>query len=161
MSKTLYLMRHGAAETPGMTPDEERNLTFAGLRQVRHQAVHIFKTDTPDRFLVSNAVRTHQTMDQIIEELSLPDTIAQFEDELYNATVRELLEAVNGLDELWKKVCIIGHNPAITYLAEYLTGQAVPDIEPAGVVSMTLDAPWTQVSKGSALFNFYRPPHEL
>ena len=155
MSKTLYLMRHGQANDG--QPDIDRELTEKGMRDARKQAQNVFTIEMPNRFIVSTAVRTAQTMTHIREELKFSENIVQFEADMYNAAVRELFEVVTHLDDLWSVVCLIGHNPSITYLAEYLTGNSIGYVNPAGVVKMRIDASWAEVSQGSAFFEFYRP----
>ncbi len=154
MSKTLYLMRHGQAMEGG--PDHDRELTDKGMRDARRQGLNAFQDDIPDRFIVSSATRTAQTIGHIREELKLDEKIIQFEATMYNAAIRELFDVVTNLDNLWLKVCLIGHNPSITYLAEYLTGESVGYVNPAGIVKMRLDGSWADASQGGAYFEYYR-----
>jgi len=154
MSKTLYLMRHGQAGDG--QPDHDRGLTDKGARDARRQGQSIFKDDLPNRFIVSTAIRTAQTVAHLREELKFDEKRVQFEASMYNAAIRELFEVVTRLDDLWATVCLIGHNPSITYLAEYLTGDSVDYMSPAGVVKMRIDGSWANVSQGAAYFEFYR-----
>ena len=154
MSKTLYLMRHGQAEEGH--PDQDRELTDKGMRDARRQGQNIFRVDMPDRFIVSTAVRTAQTVAHLREELKFDEKVVQLEASMYNAAIRELFEVVTSLDDLWPTVCLIGHNPSITYLAEYLTGDSVGYVNPAGVVKMRIDGSWANASQGGAYFEYYR-----
>lgn len=154
MSKTLYLMRHGQAEEGH--PDHDRGLTEKGICDARRQGRNIFRDEMPDRFIVSTAARTDQVVGHLREELKFDEKIVQFENSMYNATMRELFRVVTSLDELWSTVCLIGHNPSITYLAEYLTGNRVGYVNPAGVVKMRIDGSWANVSQGEACFEYYR-----
>jgi phosphohistidine phosphatase SixA len=49
------------------------------------------------------------------------------------ASVRTFLQAVNQLKSEWEHVMMVGHNPIITYLGEYLSDEIVGDL-PTGAV---------------------------
>lgn len=155
MSKTLYLMRHGQANEGG--PDHDRELTDKGMRDVRRQGQAILKDQIPNRFIVSSSVRTTETVGHLREELVFDDNIIQFEASMYNASIRELFDVITNLDDLWPSVCLIGHNPSITYLAEFLTGDSIGNVSPAGIVKISIDGSWAQASQGGGYFEFYRP----
>ena len=158
MSKTLYLMRHGKAEqTPGMN-DFDRGLVDRGMRDCRRQGSQIFKDSLPDRFVVSSAIRTTQTALHIQEELGFSKDRIDFDESLYLCSIRELLQAVNELDDLRKSACFIGHNPSISYLAEYLTGENLGHLHTSGVVKMNFDGRWREMSQGTAYFESYFSP---
>lgn len=158
MHKTLYLMRHAKAEqTPGLR-DFDRGLMDRGMRDSRKQARELFHQTLPDKFVVSAAVRTMQTVQYMQEELRFDEARIQVEERLYLASVREMLEVICQLDDLWANVCVVGHNPSVSYLAEYLTGHEIGDMKTAGIVKMNFDGRWTDLSQGSAFFEFYQEP---
>ncbi|MEQ9230079.1 MAG: histidine phosphatase family protein [Cyclobacteriaceae bacterium] len=158
MSKTLFLMRHGKAEqTPGLD-DFDRGLIDSGMRDARKQAQLIFAKELPDRFIVSSSLRTTQTALHIQEELKFSKDRIDFEESMYLCSIRELLEQVNRMDDLWHCACLIGHNPSITYLAEYLTNENIGNVKTSGVVRMNFDGRWAEMSKGTAYFDYYRSP---
>ncbi len=149
-------MRHGEAETRS-TVDKERMLTENGMRMVRHQARTVFAEELPDKFLVGESMRTRQTMEHLQEALDIPDNRISYEPIIYQASIRELFALVCRSDELWGAVCLIGHNPAISYLAEYLTGEAIGNLTPGGIVKMTLGNSWKQLTQNAASHDFYLP----
>jgi len=151
-------MRHGKAEqTPGKK-DFDRELIDRGMMDARRQAARIFKGNIPERFIVSSSLRTRQTVQHMQEELHFDEANIQYEDALYLASARELLEAITRLDDLWKSVCIVGHNPTISYMAEYLTGEDIGDMATSGIVKLNFDGSWANMSQRSAYFEFYQPP---
>jgi phosphohistidine phosphatase len=158
MSKTLYLMRHGKAEqTPGKR-DFDRELIDKGMMDARRQAVRIFKENVPERFIVSSSIRTVQTVQHMQEELRFAENLIQYDESLYLASAREMLAAITQLDDLWKSVCVVGHNPTISYMAEYLTGEDIGDMATSGIVKLNFDGSWANISQRSAYFEFYQPP---
>ena len=157
MSKTLYLMRHAKAEHTSGLRDIDRALTDEGMRNTRSQALQVFKDRIPDRFVVSTAVRTVQTAQFIQEALRFEDERIQYDESLYLASSREMFNVITHLDDLWKSVCIIGHNPTISYMAEYLCGEEIGDMTTSGIVKINFDGSWANVSQRSAFFEFYQP----
>lgn len=157
MSKSLYLMRHAKAEHTSGLRDFDRALTDEGMRDTRSQAIHIFKDNLPDKFVVSAAVRTVQTVQFLQEALRFDDDRIQYDETLYLASSREMFNVITHLDDLWKSVCIVGHNPTISYMAEYLCGEEIGDMTTSGVVKVNFDGSWANISQRSAYFEFYQP----
>lgn len=150
-------MRHAKAEHTSGLRDFDRGLTDEGMRDTRNQALQIFKDKIPDRFVVSSALRTVQTMQYIQEVLRFEDDRIQYEESLYLASSREMFNIICNLDDLWKSVCIVGHNPTISYMAEYLCGEDIGDMTTSGVVKVNFDGSWANISQRSAYFEFYHP----
>lgn len=157
MSKSLYLMRHSKAEQTSGLRDIDRALTDEGMRDARRQAMHVFKDKLPDRFIVSSSKRTMQTAQYVQEALGFNDERIQYDESLYLASSREMFSVITHLDDLWKSVCIIGHNPTISYMAEYLCGEEIGDMTTSGIVKINFDGSWANISQRSADFDFYQP----
>lgn len=151
-------MRHGKAEQTIGLDDFDRGLIDRGMRDSRRQAQDIFAKELPDRFIVSSAIRTTQTVLHMQEELKFSKDRIDFVERLYLCSIREMLQEVNELDDLWQCVCIVGHNPTVTYLAEYLTNENIGNMKTSGVVRMSFDGRWSEMSKGTAYFDYYKPP---
>ncbi len=163
MIKKVYLIRHSYAENAGMTKDMNRALTHQGQTTVRALGRYLSKQDfSPDIILCSPAVRTRETAQNLIEELEISESILTFKDKIYNASVRELLSAVNELDETNKRVAMISHNPAISYFGEFLTGEDIGGMEPCSMVNIELNQiKWSEVSQGVGNFISYVHPNRL
>ena len=160
MSKKLYLIRHSYAEEPNANKDFDRRLTQAGQTMVRSLGRYITdKKMNPDILLASPSVRTTETAIKLVEELVVSEQLISYEDVIYNASVRELLAVVNGISKDHKEVMIIGHNPAITFFGEFLTGSVIGNMEPAGIVSIKFDFnSWEQVSQSTGILEYYYHP---
>ena len=82
-------------------------------------------------------------------------------DELYEASVRSLLNVVNNLQPKYISVMLVAHNPAISYFAEYLTNSEVGSLVPGGVVLLHLEEmEWGEASEGNCKFVKYHEPDE-
>ncbi len=130
MVKNLYLLRHGQAEYGFQGSDFDRSLTVNGVIQLRSlgQAMKL-KSFYPDKVYCSTANRTQQTAEIFTEELdyTLP---VHYMEEIYEASVRTLFELITKQDEADSVILIIGHNPGISYLYDYLTSANFGDMTP-------------------------------
>jgi len=155
MVKKLILLRHGEAAND-TARDFDRSLTPTGERTIRHLAIWLEENEFKlDKIFTSTAKRALDTASILSEALSV---ILKKEDELYESSVRTFLQLVNETDEETECCIFVGHNPTITYLAEYLTAQPV-NLEPGGAAIIELeDVNWSQVSEKTGDLAQYLSP---
>lgn len=135
MPKHLYLLRHGAsAEKQSGQADKERTLTSQGTRETLLIGSYLLKQKLmPGVILSSTAERAQTTANLIADALKIdPDNVV-LEEELFQASPRTFLELVNQLDDAHQHVMCVGHNPTISYFAEYITKAEIGDMAPAGL----------------------------
>ena len=85
-----------------------------------------------------------------------------YDEDIYKASVRSLLSIINNQKDTYSQVLIVGHNPVLTYLAEYLTKKEIGSIAPCGVVHLTCEADsWMEFSEGNAKLEDYIYPEKL
>ena len=163
MSQKLYLIRHSYDESGTGKPDFERSLTSEGLNTVRSLGRHLVKSSfNPSIILCSSAKRTVETAQNLIEEIEISEKNVHYKDVIYNASVRELFNEINGIQSGTSEVALIGHNPTITYFAEYLTGESIGNMDPCGLVTISFDGKdWTEVSQGAGTLISYFHPNKL
>ncbi|MEQ8904614.1 histidine phosphatase family protein [Ekhidna sp.] len=162
MSKKLHLIRHSYAENPNEKKDINRRLTHEGQSTVRALGRHLINQNfNPDIILCSTAERTRETALNLVEELEMSEQVIDYQDVIYNASVRELLSVLNGLPEDHNEVTIIGHNPTITFFGEYLSGSIIGNMDPAGIVTIRIEKlKWSEISQGTGIFEaYYHPNH--
>jgi phosphohistidine phosphatase len=106
----------------------------------------------------SAAIRAQATAALIHGILNIePEFIT--EDELYEASVRNFLQLTCGLDDDFKNILMIGHNPYISYFAEYLTKAEIGSMATAGLVSVRFEiSKWSEVTEGTGSFENYVHP---
>ncbi|MCS7018606.1 MAG: histidine phosphatase family protein [Cytophagales bacterium] len=122
--KTLYLVRHAEAaeDRYPFGRDFERPLTHQGIMKAVRVGKQLAQQGIiPQVILASSAERTRHTAELLAENLGLSQSDIQLNDELYNATPRVLLQVISQIDDAYEKVMLVGHNPAISYMAEWLT----------------------------------------
>lgn len=119
--KTIFLLRHAKSDWGNpMLKDHDRALNERGRDAAPKMAAYIkSKKYKPDIVLCSTARRTVETYDLVKEALG--DVPVKFEESLYLAEMRNLVERIKWLDDDLKSVLMIGHNPGLEQLANTLT----------------------------------------
>jgi phosphohistidine phosphatase len=119
-ARTLVLLRHAKAETPGELPDHERRLTTVGESDA--DAAGAWLADErlrPDLVLCSPATRTRQTWQGVSIALAqaLPDTPApevRYEQGLYDGGRTEVFDLLRRVPDEVRTVLVVGHNPTMS-----------------------------------------------
>lgn len=119
-------MRHAEArrENRNLT-DFERPLNDPGREAARFIGETIQKNRFKiDLILSSPAKRAKQTA-ELFKETARLKTEIQYNEKIYEANLRRLLEIVLELDNRYNSVLIVGHNPGFENLVQVLTGENV------------------------------------
>ncbi len=159
MTKTLYLVRHAQA-SDSVSPDLIRPLVANGMIDAARMGKHLAsKMKGIDLILTSHAERTQMTAQVFCEQLGIDNQIVKTDEALYESSPKHYLEALNAVPETLDSVMIVGHNPSISYLAEYLTGEEIGSMPTSAVVGMTIeDLTWASLTKKSGRMTFYDSP---
>ena len=139
----LILIRHAHAG-PYTSPDEARHLSERGISEARNLAKILANYPLPNGiWYVSDAIRTLETY-QI-----LTDKPAEVSNDWYHASGPAYLKKI--VHSAATCVYLVAHNPSISYVASYLSGEDI-QMDTANFVHLqwpTLDA-WAEVTQGSA-----------
>ncbi|HLT05954.1 MAG TPA: histidine phosphatase family protein [Cyclobacteriaceae bacterium] len=154
MTKKLILMRHGEAEIgAGYQQDFERQLTTSGILKLeRLNMVLVERLFQIDLLLISPSQRTLETAKIITKDLNIG--AQQTEASIYESSVDNLLDLINKLPEQYQEVMVVGHNPSLTSLLAYLTGDFNLSLLPGMMAILSFDLPeWELLSKGTGQLN--------
>lgn len=164
MPKQLYLLRHAqSADKQAGQADKDRELTPVGTKETFQIGafLHHDKIDL-DVIYCSSALRARTTAQLISDTIKLDVEKVIADEELFQASARTFFEFVQRLDNAYSNVMCVGHNPAISYLAEYLTNAEIGDMLPAGMVSIRLKIDlWENLQKGEGEMMQYIYPEML
>ena len=95
-------------------------------------------------------MRAFTTCKIFAEELNYPESAIDIKEEIYGASVEQMLFMINRLDNRWDTVCLFGHNPTFTYLAEKLAEVNIGNLPTCGIVGIEFGVEiWAAVSLGS------------
>lgn len=164
MGRTLFIVRHGKARSKEAgEKDLDRMLEPEGLRQATRLGSYLYNKNTDISAIISSsAKRAVQTAEQIADQLNYNLSRIEIDDDLYEASVRIFLDKVNNLNNALNEVIIIGHNPAVTYFVEFLTGHHFDGMETGSVVKIACQTDnWTEVSKDTASFEYYASSNDF
>lgn len=145
-------MRHGEAEAGfGMSGDAGRPLTANGKSHVLRVAQVLKKADNKfDLTLCSPAVRTRQTLTILISQV--PAENIQFEEKIYEADPDTLLRLLNQVENEVSHLAMVGHNPGISALLNYLTGDQYISLQPGmlAIIEILVDD-WKEVGRNTGI----------
>lgn len=147
-------MRHAeAAAKEARQEDKSRELTQSGVKDAVNTGAWLREQNTSwDLIVSSSAIRAEQTALMVAEGMKLDHPRILLEDVLFDASVRQLLDYVNNIEDAYQSVLIVGHNPSISYLAEYLTKADIGDMAPGAVVSIRFElSSWKLVSENTGV----------
>jgi phosphohistidine phosphatase len=155
MKKNLLLIRHATAEdvtNSSMVRDIDRELTSRGIMESARLGKHLKDSGLSiEAILCSPATRTLTTANLIAEQLKFDTENVSIAEGLYGSGPRGYLALLNGLSENLTSVIIVGHNPDITFFADYLTrDDCGGSMEKASVVHLKFeDLKWAEISQKS------------
>lgn len=119
--KTIYLLRHAKSEwNKPFKNDHERPLSKRGRKNAK--ALRNFlenRIEGIDIAYISDSQRTKETF-KILSKTNELVWNNVFTDKVYEATLNELLDLIQNTDDEYKTMLILGHNPGLESLANYL-----------------------------------------
>lgn len=148
-NKKLYIIRHAKSSwnSPSLK-DFDRPLNERGLKDAPKMGRRLLKRKIlADLIIASEANRAQTTARLIAKELNYPESNIQFTKAIYQASISEMIQLINQIDNRHNTVFLFGHNPTFTELAEYLTGEAFGTLPTCGIVGVALTVDrWDLVS---------------
>ncbi|WKN41993.1 phosphohistidine phosphatase SixA [Tunicatimonas pelagia] len=164
MVKQLLLVRHGEAkDSQGQQADASRDLTARGYQDAVRVGNYLKEQGwQPDVIISSPAVRATATAQMVAEQLHYPAQQIDFRPGLYEASLRTFLAIINEQDNQLSRILAVGHNPTVSYLIEYLTGEEVGNVVPGGfaLVEFAVES-WSEVSQRTGSLAMYKPPTNI
>jgi phosphohistidine phosphatase len=166
--RRLILLRHAKSSWEDTSvPDDQRPLAPRGRRALVVVGQHLRASDIDvDLVLCSPARRTRETWDG----LGLHgEPEVRFVREIYEATAHQLLELVNQVDDRYRTVLLIGHNPGMEDLAAGLLSdgndeslsQLHEGFATAALAVLSCDHDWSDLTWRSARLDSYVRPRDL
>lgn len=163
--KRLTLIRHAKSSWGDKNyNDFDRPLKEQGRKDAESIAINVLKEFTaPDAIFVSKAVRTTETVKILLENLSFPKEILHFREDLYTFEWHNLLTFIRNIDNSLESVFLVGHNPALTELINYLSFEKkLLNLPTSGVCSLILEIDsWEEARPDCAQMLLYHYPKEF
>ncbi len=161
MRKHLYLIRHATAE-PGapMFRDFDRELTGDGIMEAARMGARLAERRLKaDRIVCSGALRTFQTAKVFAERLGFDADAIVANDNLFDGGPRMYMSELAGTPDDCQVLLMVGHNPDISYFAEYLTKAYIGSMEKGSVAVIEFTGlSWAEVSGNTGVLKEYLIP---
>ena len=120
--KTLYILRHAQSVPSGHDGDKARKLTPKGVEDAKVLGQTMARKNyTPDFALCSTAIRTQQTLAQVMESFDPVPT--ETSDILYSHSATQYLQEIQEIQGNPDSVLLVAHNPSIYELVILLSGK--------------------------------------
>lgn len=151
--KALTLVRHAKSSwKQAQLVDFDRPLNRRGELDAPEIGKRLKKQmPCPDLMISSPAKRALATAKALAQEMGYPLNRLLTEQRVYLASARALLTLINGVDNAYHDVMLVGHNPGLTELANNLTGGVTENLPTCGVVRMTYEVnSWSKVGQTQA-----------
>jgi phosphohistidine phosphatase len=157
--KTLVLIRHAAAADKKISQaDSDRSLTTIGQRQAKHIAKQLkAKNCLPEHLICSPAKRTLQTALVVCHVLKLSPHVLEIDNSFYSGDVETILNRLHDCLTSINLLCVVGHNPTLTYLAHQLCAETQTIILPlAGIIALRFEIKnWYELPKKQGNLMFF------
>ncbi len=163
MKRYLYLVRHATAEDGSFyLPDFDRELTPEGIIQAARMGKRLADSNLKPELLVSSgAKRAYQTAKIMAEQLGCDTNKIETDNALYAGGPKAYMAIVNASLSSLAHLMIVGHNPDISFFAEYLTHADIGQMNKSGVVTIEFEhLEWSEVSARTGKFISYKHPKE-
>jgi phosphohistidine phosphatase len=165
MYSELFILRHSKSDwRDSALSDHDRALNGRGKHDAE-QLARWLKTNSlrPDKVICSTALRARQTLQPIIEHLDLEASDIQYEERLYLASLKNLLQVIQAGKPEQGSLMIVGHNPGLDELVAYLASSPPPLSKSGKLMTTTslahfkMPADWIRLEQQAQLITITRP----
>jgi phosphohistidine phosphatase len=151
--RRLTLIRHAKSNGKDKTlSDFERPLNHRGRQNAPEMGKRLAERHfRPDAILTSPARRALATAQLIAGEIAWPPEQLILQPQIYEADVATLAELIRTLDDRWRHVALVGHNPGFTDFGNWLADAGLDNIPTCGILDLELEIEsWHQAGPESA-----------
>jgi phosphohistidine phosphatase len=164
--KELYIIRHAKSSWKDITlSDFDRPLNKRG----KHNSIFMgellaSRGVVPDVIVSSSAKRAYTTSKNIAKAIGYSKQKIYFNSDIYEASLNTLIHVITAIDNEHESAFLIGHNPSLNMLLDYLVpDNTIENIVTTGVVELELSIErWEELSaKRTKLISFEYPKKYL
>jgi len=116
-------MRHAKSDwSTSASNDFDRPLSRRGDRDAPRMAAWLADQGLVPKMIISSpALRTKQTVLAVVEKLGIPEQDIIWDAAVYEASLDQLLEVLDKYSAAADSLLLVGHNPGLDSLVEYLS----------------------------------------
>ena len=152
--KELLFLRHAKSSWEWSVDDRNRPLQPKGIKAISAVAQHWKKDFQAFEAIVSSpANRALHTATILAHVIGFPFSQVSSKESLYSFNSEDILWQLKQLDDRFSKVILVGHNPAFSYAADYLSVKPTPELKTADWISLTFaQSLWAEVANGQPTY---------
>ena len=161
MQRILTLVRHAKSNWNNADlADFERPLNSRGLKNAPEMGKRLadakFKVDL---IISSPAVRAITTAEFIASELGYNFKKIKHAEAIYDASLNTLLHLISSLDDNVNNIMLVGHNPGMTMLCNYLSNAGIENMPTCSIAQIQFRVnSWQSITEHSGkLLDFDYP----
>lgn len=161
--KTLLLVRHAKSSwNDADISDMDRPLKRSGVKDALAVSEKIKSLRVlPDLIITSPAVRAVTTALIFARTLKYHYNRITINDIAYDFSKDALLPLIRNVDDKYDSVMLVGHDPALTYLLNDLTGKVFDKTPTSSVVKISFRVKhWHKIMPGNGKFIFMESPQK-
>ena len=158
--KTIYFLRHAKSSWDDFElKDYDRPLSTRGIQDADLMGNYFrSKKIKLDLVLSSPSKRTKETLEHFFQ---FEKPKVQFEESIYHASLDQILGVIFSVPETIRSIMLVGHNPSMHEITEYLSNKFINKYPTCCLASLTIETDWNKAVRGCADMNFLKKPSEL
>ena len=159
--KELLLIRHAKSSwnNPELS-DFDRPLSERGYQNAELMAKRLVDNYISFDYMISSpAKRAKSTALITAKKAGFPSSQIVFNEDVYMASLLSLVDIIRDVPSKYSKVALVGHNPNITELINYLVGESIENL-PTGfhfLMSFPIQC-WSGIKSGSGIREYFNYP---
>lgn len=162
--KRLIIARHAKSswDFPELD-DYERPLNKRGKRDAPVMGRRLAQRKVkPESMITSPAKRAADTAKLIANEISFSLQKLKKDPSFYHASNRNMIGALHCISNDVKTLMIFGHNPGLTELTNFLSGEDIYNIPTCGIAEIEFDiSSWDEIEKNTGKLVSFDYPKKL
>ena len=158
--KQLYILRHAKSSWDNKDlADFDRPLSNRGEKDAKKLCAFAEMNGiVVDKVMCSNAKRTKETFDLVADGFNFPIADVFYTEDLYFGDVNNIVSSLRKLDEKFKNILIVGHNPTLHMLVEILTEDIIEKFSTCNLAIINFKEEWKTLDfHKSSLKSLIRP----
>ena len=158
--KKIFFLRHAKSSWSDFSlKDFDRPLSTRGIQDAKLMG-NYFKAKNIDLDIVisSPSKRTKETLEHFFSN-NAPQI--DYEKSLYHAHLDDILSVVTISNEEINSIMIVGHNPSMHEVTEYLSAEFLPKYPTCGLACLTYEGEWKDLRSSCCKLKFFKMPREL
>jgi phosphohistidine phosphatase len=160
--RTLYLLRHAKSSWKDDTlSDFDRPLKGRGRRAAEQMGQVLAEEKLTSPLVISSpAVRARETTELVLESAGFK-LQPRFDERIYEADVRTLLEVARSIPDSSDTAILVGHNPGFENLLSYFTGDN-RHMSTCALAKIEFDVGrWSEVAEEKGRLELFVTPRDL